>query len=63
VACAVDGQWDRSLEAFQRAKELGHDDELLPASVLKRLELSADGSDKFYLKLMDFLIETRPDRE
>lgn len=57
VVCAASGQWQPSLDAFKRALKLGYREELIPSSILQRLERSDKQSDDSYQQLLDFLRE------
>ena len=57
VAHAVSGHWQKSLEAFEHALELGYVDDLVPPSTLERLRQSNNGDDDLRDGLLEFLRE------
>ncbi len=57
VALAVSSQWQKALETFEHAFELGYRDELVPPSTLEHLRQSDDADDDFLDELLEFLRE------
>ncbi len=60
AAHAVSGQWKESLAAFEKAIELGFGLELLPTSIVQRIDQPENRRDQGFQRLMNLIRQNAP---